>query len=361
MQSKKYTFLSDIQAISDKVQIVDDYTYKILDREFPVTYQHPYTSWNQPITLFGQNTGEEQQNRINLQNQLAGAIYSFFYCPGRTDMEQYQEDNHLNNMPSKAARNEYIKLLSAANKTEEGVNPYWTVYSIDTYGNGFVTKNGEIRYLTPNEWEFMNKSETQMKVGSIVNLKIKKEDTTIQEVFYHVKAAELLSQQASFVRIYFNTNFEGAKLLVEEITSRFNFYKIPFGFKCLNHPDLFRRTDSAVLYLDKAFFRISSKILSMFIDDMQPFLKPDVPLFSLPLMPGMSFAEDPGAGQSFGMSRANIIAKGLISAFQKERNEPTRKLEEVLSTIEKNGLQIEKMHLKSNSHFPYDFSLLKRS
>src|SRR5436305_14389954 len=44
-------------------------------------------------------------------------------------------------------------------------------------------------------------------------------------------------------------------------------------------------------------------------------LKPETPLFTKRLAAGLGFAEDPGNGESFGMSRCRIVAEGLWSAY----------------------------------------------
>jgi hypothetical protein len=261
-------------------------------------------------------------------------------------------------MPAPAAREESMSRLSAANSTANGFDPQWTVYSVDSYGNAFVRKNDQVRQLMANQWEFSNPEETSLKVGSVVRLLISKEDKTAQPVFYHVRGTELVSQQAEFVRIYFNTTFAGAELLVREITRIFNRYRLPFLFKCLNHPDLFTRTDSAVLYLSKFDMRFASRLLRPILDELTPHLRPEVPLFTKLLRPGVSFSEDPGSGQSFGMSRCTLLAEALVGAYYKQLGPGDDQLAEIRRTFDRNGLDVEHLYRNPNSYLSYPFAAL---
>lgn len=355
---KQKDFLDDIKCISERVSILNYHKYKLLDKELSVAYQQSYMKWNQPLSSFGQNSGDDDQVKANLHIHLANSIYSYFYCPGTTDKATALDGTVLTAMPSQHEREKTIKLLSAANSTKDGLDYIWTVYAMDANGTAFVTKNKEVRSLVPGQWEFFNTAENSLKVGSVVNIKTTREDTTMQPVFYHVKGQQLISQQAEYVRIYFNTNFDGALVLVREITRVFNHYKLPFLFKCLNHPDLFNRTDSAVLYLSKSDFQFGSNLLRMILPKVQPFLKTEVPLFTWMIVPGVSFSEDPGNGQSFGMSRCNMLAEGIVTAFTKDIKEGLPLVTEILKVFKKNGISTNQIYLKPNSQFPYNFSKL---
>lgn len=354
---KMNDYSTDIRSIADKVKIVDDETYAIMDQVFPVRQTQAYTKWTQPLNSFGSNTGDTQQMKVNLRKQLIDALYSNFYC--RDSVEAIRKaDKKTEPKINDVEHKKTIAILSQLNATTDRTDTFWKVYSIDPNGTCYVQKNGEVRCLMPNEWEFSDKNETHLKIGSVVHLKIKREDTAIQSVFYHVKSRELISQQAELIRIYFNTTFEGAYVLVKEITTIFNHYRMPFMFKCLNHPDLFTRADSAVLYLDKSQFFFGSKLLSMILPKFRPLLKNEVPLFTYKLLPGLSFSEDPGNNQSFGMHCCSLLADGIINAFEKELDSDDKKYSEILKTFQRNGVDINKIYLKPNSKFPYDFSML---
>jgi len=349
---KTNPFLHDLAALAEQVAVVDDYTYELAGQSVSIAYQHAYTRWHQPLHHFGENHGDEAQVQANLQQQLAYALYGTYYCTGTTQRPAGPAPVAAP-LPSPAARARTIEQLSAANATETGFDYQWTVYAIDAQGNAFVSKNGALRQLVAGQWAHENPAETRLQVGTVVRLAVGKEDTTAQPVFYHVRGRALVSQQAEFVRVYFHTTFEGALLLVQGITTAFNSYGLPFLFKCLNHPDLFTRADSAVLYVSKFDFHLASTLLRPLLSRLAPHLKPEVPLFTQPLRPGVSFSEDPANGLSFGMSRCNLLAEGLIAAHRRQ----TDRLTEMQRVLTKNGLTIERIYLNPNSHLPYNLTL----
>jgi HopA1 effector protein family len=350
-------FVADLRRISDQVTIRNDYTYEVAGEPFSVAYQQAYVKWNQPLDQFGQNYGDATTAKTSLTAQLAQTLYAQFYCAEHGSHTAAKAGVNLAQMPSQAARDETIKLLSAANTTTDRLDACWAVYSMDAQGNAYAKKNDQLRYLTPNDWAFMDPSETSLKVGSVVGIKIQKEAVALQPVFYHVRSAALPAQYADYTRLYFNTTFEGAVTLVREVTTLFNRYQVPFLFKCLNHPELFNRSDSAVLYLDKTHFRFGSELVGLLLPQMRPHLKPTTPLFTRELVPGLSFSEDPGSGQSFGMSRCTYLAEGLVNAFYRGASTADARFTEVLKAFETNGIDVDRVYLKPNSKFPYDFSV----
>ena len=87
-------------------------------------------------------------------------------------------------------------------------------------------------------------------------------------------------------------------------------------------------------------------------------LKPETPLFTKRLAAGLGFAEDPGNGESFGMSRCRIVAEGLWSAYVKGLPTQQARLQEVIAHFEKNGIALEHPYLNARSIDHYEFTSL---
>ena len=136
----------------------------------------------------------------------------------------------------------------------------------------------------------------------------------------------------------------------------FNLFNIPFSFKCCASRKEYRRSDSAVLYVGNHLFAISIQLLEKIIAEIKNHLKKETPLFALRLTDGFSFAENPNSQLSFGQSRCNIIAEGLIENFQKNVL-PKDRIGNLLKKISAAGLNLNAMHLNAGSTFPYDFTL----
>ncbi|MDF1695978.1 MAG: T3SS effector HopA1 family protein [Saprospiraceae bacterium] len=348
-----------IKAISRAVSIVDDFSFIVFDQQIHVAYQQPYQKWDKPLDHFGQNTGEEKQLKVNLSSQLSSVIYSAFYVTGEVNEAglNYWKGGHYS--PKTDASKKFIEDLSKHNRTPEGSHKFWRVYALDQQGNAFVEKNGEVRQLLPNSYEYVKEGETQLQTNSMVHIKRPKEHRDLQPTFYHLNSEELMPLGEEIGRFYWNIEPEGAKYLVEHVSEIFNRYKVPFMFKCTNHPDLYSRTDGAVLYILRKQYRIASRLVRMVVQKMKPYLKTEVPLFTRKLTNGLSYAEDPGMNQSFGMSRSELIAKGIVNAYSQRRNNKTAQYKEILKAFKENGLDYKQPYLRANSHWSYDFDFLK--
>ncbi|MDO7884226.1 T3SS effector HopA1 family protein [Hymenobacter cheonanensis] len=344
-----------LAAIASQLRVLDAHTYELRGQAVPVTYPQAYTRWHQPLGQFGQNTGDDHQDRAQLLACLTQVLYGTYYCTGSTSAPTPPALA----LPLPAARQTCIERLSAANQTADGFDPAWTVYAVDAHGTAWVTKNGQLRSLAPGQWEPAGPGEAPTPhVGAVVRLRISREDRTAQPVFYHVRSRAVLPAQASLVRVYINITFEGAVALVEALTGTFNRYRLPFMFKCLNHPALYTRADSAVLYLDKFDFNLAARLLPAIFEPLRPELQAVGPLFTRGLLPGVSFSEDPGQGQSFGMSRCTLLAEALVNAHDKHLPTLADALAEMRRAITKSGLDETHFYRNPNSHFPYDFARL---
>jgi hypothetical protein len=142
--------------------------------------------------------------------------------------------------------------------------------------------------------------------GAEVSLFAPRASRVMQPGFYFVfgEAVSDQEEEASLVRFYWHVTAAGCRApLVAGLTQTLNRFAIPIRFKCLSMPQLFSRTDAAILYLAKRYYRIAAGLLPEVYESVQPFLRAETPLFSKPLGRGLGFAENPKSGESFGMHR----------------------------------------------------------
>lgn len=339
---EKSRYKQQIEAIANGIEIHTVNRFTILGKQEFVKHQMPYQNYAKDLNSFGDNSGIDiHQQKQNLIQTLTHSIYSQFYCGiAAEDLSE--------KLPVKSARDIFMEELSHVNTTPEKPDYNWTIYSIDQTGNAFVKKGEELRWLQPNGYQFQDPNQKECKVNTKVNLIKPKENKDLQPVFYHVFSEEIFPQEAEMARIYWNIHPEGAAELIAHLTKTLNAYKIPFQFKCLNHPELFVRTDAAVLYLDKKHVPIVSIILKPVIDGVRNYLKEEVPMFTLPIAKGVGYAEDPGRGMSFGMSRATAIAEALADAFFRKAN-TKEKIDTVIDHLERKGMVIDRLHLNKHT------------
>lgn len=341
--------------IISRVKITADDQFTINGKLFTVSQRTAYQQWNRPMHSFGENTGDDVRKREKLVAELTSSLYATFYVAGNSEGEWFEE----NNQPSAEEKNSFMNQLSAANQTVETWDPHWAVVSTDTSGMVYVQKNNVFRTLVANEWKPEQTMNGPLQPGNNVTLLNRKERRDLQPVFYYVYGKEFMPLGGSLGRFYFNVLPNAMADFIQALTGTFNKVKVPFMFKCLNHPKLYVRTDSAVLYIEKKHFTITSRLLKQILHNNQQFFKQLVPLFTKPLIHGVAYAEDPGNGKSFGIFWSEMMAEAMVKAYEKNKTEPNDIKTLVFAEFTKNGVDIERPYLRNNSFFPYDFSLLQ--
>lgn len=350
---KKDNSFQPIATILKNIYIENDSLYYVKDRPFHVANQSPYQQWNRPLKSFGENPGDDGQRRKQLISEISGRIYSTFYVSGNPEGEWLAENAH----PNQAEKDAFMDALSAANQTVERWDPWWVVTYIDQHGNVTVQKNGVNRPLVPQEWQPAAPTQGPLAVGARVSVLLRKEHRNLQPVFYYVYGQEYLPQPASLGRFYFHFDPNGAADWVRALTTIFNRFKVPFMFKCLNHAQLYDRADSAVLYIEKHRFAIAARLLSGILKTHGHLLRDAIPLFAKRIAPGVAYAEDPGGSRSFGMFWSDILAEGIVKAWEKGVSDEADKAKLIQQHIESNGVTAALSHMRSNSFYPYNFSL----
>ncbi len=350
MMKKANENLAQIKRTVSQVKILSERAYTINKKQYDVYHQQPYHTHEAALHTFGKNEGEGRQSqRQQLLQHLTQTLYAVAYCqmPQQTLKQAWQQPKD---------NTHFLQQLSASNHSSTDLDLGWTVYSVDKNKNAFVEKNEEIRYLPPKSFRFANPANTQLTVGAQVHLLRQKESSNTQPSFYYVFGNFTVPQEADIVRFYWNLKPEGMHLLIAQLTTLLNQYKIPFSFKCLNHPDYYTRADNAVLYVGKKSASVVNLLLPQVFDKIADYFNENVPLFTKKIRGGVAFAEDPGNNESFGMHRSRLLAKGLLQAHEQGWKKADKILSVVLDTIKEAGLDPAKMYLNPHSHFFYNFS-----
>jgi hypothetical protein len=190
-----------------------------------------------------------------------------------------------------------------------------------------------------------------------------RQTTTMQPGFYFAFGETQPEELDAFslARLYWNLRPEGAAPLMRALTRGLNRFQVPFRLKCLTNSALYRRNDSAVLYVEKRFFRVTARVLGGVYEEVSPHLRPDTPLFTKRLADGLALAEEPYTGESFGMQRCRILAEGLLSAHARGLRDDAARLEEVGRHFAAYGLSLDAPHLNPRSVDQYEFARAKEA
>ncbi len=310
------SFEHQLQQIAANVEVTGPDSYRLGEHHRKVYQKQAWMEYIGPLNQFGHNqSADTQQQKQLLEGHLCNALYAHMYCGMPVELS-------LENMPRLHEREAFMQTLSEVNHSSDQPDQNWKVYHADAQG-AWASKNGKLRQAHANSYipaamPGAQNQNGQLAVNQFIHFLRQKENRHIQQVFYYVHGNQYLEHDAPQVRIYWHLKPEGAAPLVNLLTQVLNEHKIAFNFKCLNHPELYVRADSAVLYLEKRYFDYTLRVLMPHLASLEPYLKSGHPLFSQTIMTGVSFAEDPGNGQSFGMHRCQLLARALMVAYEKQ-------------------------------------------
>jgi hypothetical protein len=187
--------------------------------------------------------------------------------------------------------------------------------------------------------------------GAEISVFYARESRSLQTGFYYAfgEVAEDDTSGFGLVRLYWNISFEGAPRLIGLLTSRLNRFHVPFRLKAATARSQFKRTDVAVVYLAKRFFRIAAELMLDVHPEIEDSLGDDVPLFSKRIAKGLGVAEDPGTGESFGQSRCRRLAESVWNCHQRGEQTTTARLKEFHRLLKERGIDPEHPHINAGS------------
>jgi hypothetical protein len=304
-----------------------------------------------PAPVDPQNPAQ-QQNPVVLQ--LQATFYEHCYVQPFNEKQPPMETAQI-------AHNEgLVQLLSTANDTQDAWESGWLIAEMLPTGQIRASKNGRSRWIWPGEFVSRDITGLAPGIGTHVNIFFPKESTTMQPGFYfaYSKAFVDYTDDTNIIRFYWHVDEKGAPDLVRAISSNLNRFLVPYRFKVLNNLHAFNRSDAAVLFLNKKYYRIVMELMPDIYGKVKGGLNPEIPLFSKQIAPGVGLAEDPGNGDSFGMSRCRMLAEGLWSAHSLDLQTVDERFDEVSRQFERYGVSLARPYLNSGSADQY-FSDIK--
>ena len=187
--------------------------------------------------------------------------------------------------------------------------------------------------------------------GAEISIFYAKESRSLQSGFYYAfsETSEEETRGFGLVRLYWNIGPDGAPRLINSLTSRLNRFHVPFRLKCVTARSQFERTDGGVVYLGKRFFKIAAELMLDVHPLVSDFLDEDVPLFSKKVAKGLSVAEDPGTGESFGQSRCQRLAESVWNCYLRNDQSTEARLSEFSRLLMEKGIDPEHLHLNKGS------------
>lgn len=305
-----------------------------------------FTSTNS-FSFAGKNFsyGQGVSNYINsLADLLKQILYAQCYC-------QKFENKYIENELQPVLDNNFLRALDLANSSVNKLDSGWVLEQMLANGKVVAKKNTHYKILNHGEFKLVNMQESMPKEGDVISINCKRDSSNYQSAFYYAFGNEIEYDQnlVTLIRIYFNIESDDAPQLIKLITSELNKYFIPFSFKCLNQSYYYSRIDSAVLYIQKPYYNITKHILTHAFEKQSFSFNDATSLFTKKIMKGVSIAEEPGDGESFGTSRCGMLANSLINSKNKGIESPEEILEDAEFFFQNCGINIYNAYLNKGS------------
>ena len=337
-----------LEDIVHKVEIQSQYSIKHPD------YQ-PIELPESAISRF-QKLSPDLQNRF-LSLQLRSFLYGIYY--NSSMKSTLSADAEINNLAlnQNLENNTFLGVdlafydrLHDNNRGRGYWSHNWQVVKEEIDGALAVHKDGLTLHIGRDTLQ-------TAAVGHFVAVKMPK--NLVQNGFYMAVANAGTSpqQNRTLVRVYFNLTPDGAVAVMDNLTSQLNAMSIAFSFKALYNPSDYERYDSAVLYFDKKDYEAVHPVLErLYADNQSPFQE-QVPLFTKFIAPGLAIAEEPNHRfndhESFGTHRCQIVANGLIEAWQQGNDTPTGRMASILQHFSSLKIELQRPYLNPKSEDIY--------
>ncbi|AFY32114.1 T3SS effector HopA1 family protein [Calothrix sp. PCC 7507] len=292
-----------------------------------------------------------------LSQQLRSFLYGIYYngslrrvLAADAEVTNLAVNQNLENNTFFGVDAAFYDRLHESNCSKGYLSFNWQVVREEIDGAIAVHRDGLTLHI---EREMLQKT---VSVGDLVAIAMPK--NLVQNGFYMAIAdAAMPRNYQTLVRVYFNLTPDGAIAVMDTLTTQLNTIPVAFSFKALYNPSDYDRYDSAVLYFDKKDYAAVHPVLESLYTEHQAHFQEQVPLFTKFIAPGLAIAEEPeqkfNDQESFGTHRCQIIANGLLDAWQQGNNTPNGRIASILQHFSLQAIELQRPYLNANSEDIY--------
>jgi HopA1 effector protein family len=250
-----------------------------------------------------------------------------------------------------------IDMLSAANAGRDRWEAGWTLGQAMPNGYVMARKGDAAHMFAPGEFALAHHhGHGHPAPGAPLHVLFTRESRTQQPGFYIVngETPAPFGSDSRMTRIYWHIDEQGAVPLVHAVSTLLNRYQVPFRFKSLSYSGVYTRSDAAVLFFAARYYGVITKLLPSIRAEVARNLRPHVPLLTRRLYDGVGLAEDPATGESFGMSRSQLLAQAIFDAYARGTQAEESRMQELAIQFQRNGLSLARPHLRAASADIYE-------
>lgn len=150
------------------------------------------------------------------------------------------------------------------------------------------------------------------------------------------------AEGAPLVRVYWNLVAPGALRFVAAATRALATRDVPAHLKVLRDPDEYLRADAGVMYVPTSEWAGARLVVAEIVERVRDHLRPQRPMFTKELAPGVGLAEDLGDGTSFGAARCATLARVLLDM----RDAGEWDVSSATARLAREGVRVDAIHLK---------------
>lgn len=240
-----------------------------------------------------------------------------------------------------------VSSVRAAHAASERFAAGWVATVVGAGGEVVAAKDGEAVRLGPLDYANLARPGAPARAGDALAATLRKDCIDPTAGWWVTWSAGLADEDASQVRVYWNCGPDAVALLVGRVTAFFEDSKLPYSMKCPSEATLFDRLDPVVLYLSADVWRRARSGLRAVHGAIAARLRPAVPPLTLRLGLGVSVAEDPLDGRSFGQSRADAVAEGALRALEARVTSPEAAVDWLAGALQARGISPLRPHLRA--------------
>lgn len=221
------------------------------------------------------------------------------------------------------AQREHVAALSAANGGRGTWEPGWRIEEIDGDGRIGVRRDAVTFWTSPDG---VRTHGGALHPGDFCRVWVGKEMRHLVPGFYFAYGNGDPGErdvQERLLRFFWHLVPGAAVAYVATATSTLNALDIPFRTKVLSDPGAYVRADAGVLYVERRYCARAMEAVRSIHRTLESRLRPDTPMFTHRVAPGLGLAEDPQNGLSFGQSRCRIVVQGLWDAYERREGRET--------------------------------------
>jgi hypothetical protein len=290
---------------------------------------------------------------VDLASTLANALYSRKYCrPIKTSVSPVALDPRVARV--------FVEQLSHANSGSGTWESGWVLEAIEANGTLVMRRQRDdmLVWARPDEFRPAN---GLAEIGAAGRVRVPKELREMLPGYYAAfgnadRSADVGTTARDLVRFYWHLTSDIARDWIHELTVRFNAAGVPFQVKLLNDPATYVRADAAVLYIERKDLAATMALLPALHRVTRHGLRDTTPMLTKRLARGLSVADDPGDGRSFGQHRCQLVAEGLVRSTGGAAARSTARLKAVVDRFAGEGLSGAAPWLRAGSPDEYRWS-----